>query len=155
MSRSRAASSFTTIVALPLLAAVTAQAGAQQSRDARLTVSATVLAAAPRIDHAEVIATSSRAIAVLEREVSALVTASSSGESTLSIVPRLSGVTVEIIGADGRSTPLGAAGVRVARTTAGRELSASVLLRIRSDNPQLLDEAVAAPVSLLVESAVR
>jgi hypothetical protein len=155
MSRSRVASSFSITFALALLAAVCAQAGAQQSRDAHLTVSATVLASAPRVDHAEVIATTSRATGILEREVSALVTANSSGESILSIVPRVGGVTIEIIGMDGQATPLGAAGVRVARTTAGRELSAPVLLRIRAESQQLLDEAVAAPVSLVVESASR
>jgi hypothetical protein len=155
MSRSRVVSSFSITFALALLAAVCAQAGAQQSRDARLTVSATVLAAAPRVDHAEVIATTSRATGMLEREVSALVTANSAGESILSIVPRVGGVSVEIIGLDGQATPVSAAGIRVARTTAGRELSAPVLLRIRADSQQLLDEAVTAPVSLLVESAAR
>jgi hypothetical protein len=155
MSRSRAASSLTITFALALLAAASTRAAAQQSRDAHLTVSAMVLASAPRVDHAEVIATASRATGMLEREVSAVVTANSAGESVLSIVPRLGGVTVEIIGADGQATPLGAAGVRVARTIAGREFSAPVLLRIRSDNQQLLDEAVTSPVSLLVESAIR
>ncbi len=155
MSRSRAERRFKNIFAVALVATVGARAGAQQSRDARLNVSVTVLASATRIEHAEVNAMNSRATGVLEREVSALVTASSSGESFLSIVPRLGGVTVEIIGADGRATPVGAAGIRVARTAAGKELSTPVLLRIRSDSQTLLDEAATAPVSLLVESAVR
>jgi hypothetical protein len=155
MSRSRGARSLTITLSLALVAGVSARAAAQQSRDAHLTVSATVIASAPRVDHAEVNATASRATGLFEREVSAIVTANSSGESILSIVPRLGGVTVEVIGADGRATPVGAAGIRVARTTAGREFSASVLLRLRSDNQQLLDDAVTAPVSLLVESASR
>ena len=155
MSRSRVECAIKIIFAVALVATVGARAGAQQQRDARLNVSVTVLGSATRIQHAEVNAMNSRATGLLEREVSALVTANSSGESILSIVPRLGGVTVEIIGADGRATPLSAAGVRVARTTAGKELSTPVLLRIRSESQALLDEATAAPVSLLVESAVR
>jgi hypothetical protein len=138
-----------------VIAAVSGRAQSQQSRDAHLTVSATVIASAPRVDYAEANALNSRVTGPLEREVSEIVTANSSGESVLSIVPRVGGVTVEVIGADGRATPVGASGLRVARTTAGRELSAPVLLRIRSDNKNLLDQAAAAPVSLLVESAIR
>ena len=142
-------------LALALLCAVAQRADAQRSRDVHLTVSAVVIAAAPRIQHAEFTALSSRVIGPQQREVQALVTAESSDESTLLIVPRLDGVTIDIVAADGRLTPLGAAGVRVARTTGGRGVSVPVRLRLRSGNPELLDQAARSPVSLVVNSAVR
>ena len=138
-----------------LLCAVASIAGAQQTRETHLTVSATVIASATRIEHAEVNALSASVTGPLEREVLALVTANSSGESSLVLMSRLSGVTVEIIGANGDATPVGAVGVIVARTSGGREVSAPVRLRIRAANPALLDQAVLAPVSLMVSSATR
>jgi hypothetical protein len=144
-----------TLSIVALLSAVATGADAQQTRDAHLTVSATVIASATRIEHAEVNALSSTVTGPLEREVLTLVTASSSGESTLSLVSRVAGVTVDVIGADGRATPVGTLGLLIARTTAGREVSAPVRLRIRAGSPELLDQAALAPVSLIVDSAVR
>jgi hypothetical protein len=144
-----------TIGSAALLGAAASRADAQQAREARLTVSATVIASATRIAHAEVNALSSSVTGPLEREVLTLVTATSSGESVLSLVSRISGVTVDVIGADGSATPIGMLGVPVARTTGGREVSAPVRLRLRAANLELLDRAVLAPVSLLVSSATR
>ena len=138
-----------------LLCAVATVAGAQQTREAHLTVSATVIASATRIAHAEVNAISSSVTGPLEREVLTLVTANSSGESSLSLVSRLAGVTVDVIGTNGAATPIGELGVIVARTAGGREVSAPVRLRIRATNSELLDQAVLAPVSLMVNSATR
>jgi hypothetical protein len=138
-----------------LLCAVAAGAGAQQTRDAHLTVSATVIASATRIEHAEVNALSSSVTGEFEREVLTLVTANSSGESSLSLVSRVAGVTIEMIGANGAATPIGELGIVVARTTGGREVSAPVRLRIRAASAELLDQAVLAPVSLMVSSASR
>lgn len=145
-------------LALALLCAfcaVAQRADSQRPRDVHLTVNAMVIAAAPRIQHAEVTAISSTSIGPQDREVQALVTAESSGESTLSILTRFDGVTVDIIGADGRLTPLGEAGVRVGRTTGGQEASVLVRLRLHSGNPELLGQAARSPVSLVVDSAVR
>ncbi len=155
MAGSRAHSLRTIGLSLALLSAVAGRAGAQQSRDVRISVNAMVLASATRVAHAEVNAVNSRATGPLEVEVQTFVTAGSSDESELSIIPRIDGVTIEIVGADGQATPLGAAGVLVARTTGGRELSVPVLLRLRSGSPELLAAAAKAPVSLLVESAGR
>jgi hypothetical protein len=138
-----------------LLCAVAVSVGAQQAREAHLTVSATVIASATRIEHAEVNALSSSITGPLEREVLTLVTANSSGESSLSLLSRLDGVTIDVIGADGAATPIGALGTVVARTTAGHEVSAPVRLRIRAASVDLLDQAVLAPVSLMVSSATR
>jgi hypothetical protein len=138
-----------------LLCAVAAVAGAQQTREAHLTVSATVIASATRIEHAEVNAISASVTGPLEREVLTIVTANSSGESSLSLVSRVAGVTIDVIGANGAATPLGELGLVVARTSGGREVSAPVRLRIRAASPELLDQAVLAPVSLMVSSATR
>ncbi len=154
MVRSHIATFVSAGFALALAATATRVEG-QQVRDARLAVSATVLAAATRIDHAEANAISSKITGPEEREVQELVTASSTGESVLWIVPRVDGVTIEVVGTDGHVMPVGSAGLRVARTTAGREVSAPVLLRIHAANPELLADAARAPVSLLVDSASR
>jgi hypothetical protein len=146
---------FALITAAVVLSATTDRVGAQQSRDAHLTVSVTVLAAAARVEHAEVSPLAAHATGVNEREVQAIVTAGSTGESVLTIAPRIDGVTVELVGTDGRTIPLGASGVRVARTVGGKELSLPILLRLRSENPALLDQAALAPVSLQVETAAR
>ncbi len=138
-----------------LLCAVAAVAGAQQAREAHLTASATVIASATRIEHAEVNALSSSITGPLEREVLTLVTANSSGESSLSLVSRVAGVTIEVIAANGAATPIGELGLVVARTSGGREVRAPVRLRIRAASPELLDQAVLAPVSLVVNSATR
>jgi hypothetical protein len=138
-----------------LLASAANGADAQQSRDARVSVNATVIASATRIAHAELNTVSSRVTAPDEREVQTLVTARSSAESTLSIFPQIAGVQIDIVGADGRVTPLGIMGIRVAQTTAGSEFSAAVRLRLRSANPELLELASRAPVALVVDSAVR
>ncbi len=109
----------------------------------------------PPLEHAAWNAITSKVTGPQEREVRALVTAGSSAESILSIVPLLDGVTIDIIGTDGRLTPVGAAGVRVARTTGGTEFSTPVRLRLRSGNPELLEQAARAPVSLIVALAAR
>jgi hypothetical protein len=155
MSRLRSITSRSITLAFVLLCGTAARAGGQQVREAQLSVSATVIASAPRVDHAEVSALSSRATAEGEIEVQELVTAGSSEESILSIVARVDGVTVEIVAADDRMTPVGPGGVRVARTTGGRELSLPLTLRLRSANPELLSTASRAPVLLLVDSASR
>ena len=80
-------------------------------------------------------AVAERADAQRSREVQLLVTARSSGESILSIVPRVEGVTIDVLGADGQATLVGTGGVRVLRTTGGMEISAPVRLRLRSGNP--------------------
>lgn len=131
------------------------RAGAQQRRDTNLGVSATVIASAPRVEHASVSAVSSKATGPLEREVLVVVAGAASGATTFSLVNRIDGVTVEMIGADGRATRIGAIGVQVSRTAGGREVTAPVLLRVRSSSPELLEQAAHAPVSLLVETSER
>ncbi len=142
-------------LAFALLGAVAERAGAQGSRDVHLTVSALVIASATQIEHAEATAVGSQVTGSQEREVQLLVTAKSSGESILSIVPRVEGVTVDVIGADGQATRVGTDGVRVVRTTGGREIRAPVRLRLRSENPELLEQAARAPVTLMVDSTAR
>jgi hypothetical protein len=155
MDRPRAHSLRSIGLSLALLSAAAGHAGAQQSRDVHISVNAMVLASATRVSHAEVNAVSSRATGALEIEVQTLVSAVSSDESELTIIPRIDGVTIEIVGADGQTTPLSPSGVLLARTTGGRELAIPVLLRLRSGSPELLEAAAKAPVSLLVESAAR
>jgi hypothetical protein len=142
-------------LALALLGAVAERAEAQRSRDVHLTVSALVIASATRIEHAEATAVGTYVMGPQEREVELLVTAKSSGESILSIVPRVEGVTIDVLGADGQATRLGTGGVSVVRTTGGREVSAPVRLRLHSGNPDLLEQAARAPVTLKVDSTAR
>jgi hypothetical protein len=142
-------------LAFALLGAVAERADAQRSRDVHLTVSALVIASATRIEHAEATAIGSQVTGPQEREVQLLVTAKSSGESILSIVPRMEGVTIDVLGADGEATRVGTGGVSVVRTMGGREISAPVRLRLRSGNPELLEQAARAPVTLMVDSTAR
>lgn len=155
MSSPRFSSDRKLSITLSLLITLASRADAQRSTDAHLSATATVLASATRIGRAEITTISSRVTAPGEIEVESLVTAASSGESTLSIVPRIEGVAIDILGADGRFTPLGPFGVRFGRTTAGNEFSAPVRLRLRSGSPELLELAARAPVALIVDSAVR
>ena len=155
MARVRLAYCTSLSAALLLLAGSVSRVGAQQTRDANLTVSATVLAAAPRVERADARAISCRASGANEREVQLIVTAGTSSEGTVSLVPRTSGVTIELIASDGSAIVVGASGVRVARTNAGVNLSVPVLLRLRSADHELLLAAAAAPVLLQVESASR
>lgn len=155
MPGSRAAQCRTVSLPLLLLSLAAARVEAQRTRDVHLTVSALVLASAARVDHAEVSTLASRTTAPAEREVTALVTARSSGETVLWIMPRVDGVAAEVIGAGGRVTPLGAAGIPVARTSGDAEISVPVLLRLRSADPELLASAVRAPLRLRVDSSAR
>ena len=155
MAGSRITVCCTLSFSLVLLSGAVRPAEAWQSRDVQLTVNALVIASATRVEHAEVSALSTRSTGVNEREVQLLVTAGSSGESFLSLIPRVDGVTMELVSTDGRCTLLGPRGARVARTTGGKEFSSPVLLRLSSSSAELLEQASRVPVSLLVDSASR
>jgi hypothetical protein len=155
MALACAATSCTMTLSLTLLCVAGRRADAQQSRDVHLSVNAVVIAAAARVDRADVTTLSFRTTGEGEREVHVLIRARSAGESTVSIAARADGVTVDIVSPAGEATPVASSGVRVARTAPGTALSLPVTLRLRSSNAELLRQAVQAPVSLRVDSAAR